>query len=144
MIGKTFGYSTVIAQAGGGKNSSWLVRCVCGNERVVDRPNLKKGNSCGCQRPLLTSIRRKRHGETGSRLWTIWVSMRQRAGRRKYWLHVDVCPEWESYEIFRDWALANGYEDRLTIDRRDGEKGYYPDNCRWVTYLVQRHNRRSL
>jgi hypothetical protein len=57
---------------------------------------------------------------------------------------IKVCPEWASLETFREWALANGYADNLTIDRfpdRDGN--YEPNNCRWVTIQEQQKNRRS-
>jgi hypothetical protein len=55
---------------------------------------------------------------------------------------ITVCDEWlHDYMVFREWALANGYEDHLTIDRIDGTKGYSPDNCRWATYHEQNLNR---
>jgi hypothetical protein len=48
--------------------------------------------------------------------------------------------EWPDYGSFRDWALANGYQDDLSIDRIDGTKGYSAKNCRWATAKEQRHN----
>jgi hypothetical protein len=55
---------------------------------------------------------------------------------------ITVCDEWlHDYMAFREWALANGYEEHLTIDRIDGTKGYSPDNCRWATYHEQNLNR---
>jgi hypothetical protein len=54
---------------------------------------------------------------------------------------IRVCEEWDSYEAFRDWSLANGYAAGLTIDRRDNDKGYSPDNCRWVTQADNLRNR---
>ena len=46
---------------------------------------------------------------------------------------VRVCDEWCDYENFKAWALDNGYQDNLSIDRIDPSKGYSPDNCRWIT-----------
>ena len=59
-----------------------------------------------------------------------------------------VCDEWRhSFQAFCDWAIENGYELRdgkakLTIDRRNNDHGYEPDNCQWVTYTIQNLNRR--
>jgi hypothetical protein len=54
-----------------------------------------------------------------------------------------VCPEWrDSFEPFRDWALANGYADHLTLDRIDPNGYYEPNNCRWIELAEQSSNRR--
>lgn len=56
---------------------------------------------------------------------------------------ITVCDEWQNYEAYRDWALANGYKDGLTIDRIDVDGNYCPENCRWVTSYVQSNNKRN-
>ena len=51
-------------------------------------------------------------------------------------------PEWENYSVFAAWAIANGYADSLSIDRRENDGDYEPGNCRWVTNKVQTRNTR--
>jgi hypothetical protein len=51
-----------------------------------------------------------------------------------------VCPEWHDIHIFIEWALLNGWEKGLTLERKDSNKNYCPTNCIWATYLVQGRN----
>jgi hypothetical protein len=91
------------------------------------------------------------HGQSRTRLYRIWSKMRSRCRGthskvvEKYYSDrgITVCDEWDrSFSAFRDWALANGYSDTLTIDRRESHKGYSPDNCRWATRHQQSLNRK--
>ena len=83
-------------------------------------------------------------------LYRKWVSARSRCynpNNLRYPLYggrgVRMCDEWlMSYESFARWAYANGYETGLSLDRIDNDKGYSPDNCRFVTLDEQKRNRR--
>ena len=55
---------------------------------------------------------------------------------------ISVCDKWRnSYTEFKEWALKNGYEKDLTIDRIDYKGDYEPNNCRWVNVDVQANNK---
>ena len=90
------------------------------------------------------------HDMSRGRLYKIWQGMRQRcenpngSGFFRYGgANIKVCDEWASFEVFRDWAFANGYQDNLTIDRINNDLGYRPDNCRWASSKEQSHNRKD-
>ena len=54
-----------------------------------------------------------------------------------------MCDEWRySFDLFKQWALKNGYVDNLFIDRKDNDKEYAPYNCRFVNRCTQNQNRR--
>lgn len=83
-------------------------------------------------------------GETETRLYQIWVAMRYRCNNknnRHYGAKgINVCKDWNDFNNFKAWSLAQGYNDSLTIDRIDNCKGYCPDNCRWVDNYIQHNN----
>lgn len=90
------------------------------------------------------------HGMKGTRLYRIYYSMINRCYNPKDKYHVEcyynkgirVCDEWlNDNKSFFDWAMNNGYDDSLTIDRIDNNKGYSPSNCRWVITFEQNKNK---
>jgi hypothetical protein len=88
-----------------------------------------------------------KHGESrrGQRthLWKSWRKMRERAKRYEGYEHVTVYDKWNDFETFRNWALNNGYEEGLSLDRINNDEGYYPHNCRWIPREKQNSNRRT-
>lgn len=150
LTGKRFGYWIVIERAANNEHGGvrWRCRCDCGNERIVGAQALKRGTSksCGCHKNDYNRV----HGGKGTRLYEIWRHMRYRCENPKNQAYekygargITVCEEWHDFAEFRRWALANGYEDSLSIDRIDNDKGYRPDNCRWATSKTQMNNRRT-
>lgn len=54
---------------------------------------------------------------------------------------ITVCKEWQDYSNFKKWSINNGYRDGLSIDRKENDKNYEPNNCRWVTKQQNSFNR---
>lgn len=154
LTGQRFGRLTVIKRVeNNGKKVMWLCRCDCGNETTVFSGYLRNGDtkSCGCLSKDKLRERRFKHGESRkTRLYNIWIHIKHRTSgkanekRTKKWYtdkNIKMCEEWSDFRNFRDWANANGYDDSLTIDRIDGNKGYSPENCRWVDWKTQTRNK---
>lgn len=149
LIGQRFGRLTVIGMGERAKDGRprWVCKCDCG--KIKDKPVLTSSlhsgrtTSCGCKYFESNKHANLRHGMKHERIYTIWLGMRQRCKRDKNYANITICKEWDLFENFRDWALANGYADALTIDRINNEFGYCPENCRWVSFKVQENNRRN-
>lgn len=158
LTGLRFGRLVVLGQEGRTKGGKllWKCQCDCGNIKYTTRDHLgKDANSCGCLRKEVSANISKTHGESNTRLYNLWCSMRQRCteGGAERTIYYDrgirVCDEWQTYEPFRDWALANGYDKTAkrgatTIDRIDNDKGYSPENCRFVTQTENARNKRNI
>ena len=62
----------------------------------------------------------------------------------KYYSNISYCAEWNDFNIFKKWSLENGYLPELELDRKDNNKGYSPDNCRWTDRSTQVQNTRVI
>ncbi|WP_312130157.1 hypothetical protein [Lysinibacillus capsici] len=144
-------FSHIYASPSGNRRPYWKVRCTCGNETVKSAYDVYSGHtkSCGCLHKTNTSKARKKHGEADTRLYYIWENMKKRCYNPKSDRYenygargIKVCDEWlEDYSNFSEWAHASGYEKHLTIERKDLNQNYCPENCTWITHKEQAQNR---
>lgn len=153
MTGQRFGKLAVIEFAGMNHEGSamWKCICDCGKDTVVRGYTLRRGDtqSCGCFIGEAASVRNATHRMTKTRLYVCWKSMKSRcyyendvAFERYGGRGIKVSKEWrDDFLAFREWALKNGYEDNLTLDRIDSNGNYEPNNCRWLTLAAQQSNR---
>lgn len=143
--GQKFGKWTVLEKSS--KSKKWVCRCECGNIKEVVGAQLRNGTStnCGCVGGHY------KHGLKGTRIYNIWNAMKQRCnnpnteGFKNYGGRgIKVCEEWEKdVKSFHDWAINNGYEDNLTLERNDINGNYEPFNCSWKTMKEQANNKRN-
>lgn len=161
LTGQRFGRLTPIEWTGkktkSGHNYIWLCKCDCGNYVEVSTGDLRSGStvSCGCYTRDRMSKLNRTHGGRKERLYLVWMDMRRRCRDPKDVEYenyggrgISVCDEWQSYEPFRAWAMSHGYDEtakqgQCTLDRIDTNKGYYPENCRFVDMKVQCNNKRN-
>lgn len=129
-----------------------MFRCKCGNEKVMRIYNVKSGKTktCGCTRSAAKTIHGHSVKENGkeSSLYKRWHAMKYRCNNpnsvdypRYGGRGITICEEWYDFTVFVKWAENVGYAPHLTLDRKNNNKGYNPNNCRWVTQNVQSANK---
>ena len=143
------------------KRQLWTLRCVhCGLvKQTYNGKDYVKGKNhgiCKCQHTKKLYSEKpqkiKKAKMQDHPLYCRWENMKSRCYRKSDKDYpnyggrgITMCDEWRyDFWAFADWAMENGYRDGLTIDRKDNDKGYSPDNCRWITRYEQNQNKRNI
>jgi hypothetical protein len=152
LTGRKFGKLTALRREGtrvgpkGATRPLWLVRCDCGQEKVVVGANLRSGQttSCGCSQ--------RKHGMYGTAEYTTWKSMFQRCFNPKTERFpsyggrgITVCGRWMGDGGFQRFLEDMGRRPSPdhSLDRIDANGNYEPGNCRWATTVEQARNKRT-
>lgn len=150
LTGKSFGTLTVISRVfkGDGK-VHWNCQCTCGFIFSTRQDQLKQENNkyCRCDKRQRERIM---HGQSKHKLYAVWEAIVGRCYNLnspvyKYYgaRGIEMSDEWRNdASVFINWCLDNGWREGLQIDRADNNRGYFPDNCRFVTAKQNMRNTR--
>lgn len=154
LEGKKLGRLFVIETASSDRNGiKWLCKCDCGNYTIALSRSLAKGTttSCGCYGKEQRAKASKKHGHSGrsnadtTPTYKTWSSMKRRCKDKNHCNHasyydkgIKVCERWEDFTNFLE-DMGERPEGK-TLDRIDGDKGYYKENCKWSTPKEQANN----
>lgn len=119
--------------------------CDCGNITILVCSSVKYGStqSCGCYVKEFISSLNKKHGFRHHPLYPVWLNIKTRCNNKNSTKYKDyggrgisICDEWKNdFVSFHNWAIDNGWERGLQIDRINNDGNYEPSNCQWVTNL---------
>lgn len=133
------------------RNAIWRFRCDCGAELVARTGNVRNGStqSCGCLLERVAGMHTLSHGMKGSPEYDIWCGMKQRCGYEKHehfaeygGRGIKICERWlHSFENFLA-DMGRRPSTKHTLDRKDNDLDYGPENCCWATRKDQSRNQR--
>ncbi|WP_239700368.1 AP2 domain-containing protein [Mammaliicoccus sp. D-M17] len=155
IIGKQFNYLKVLEYSGKNKHKKKLYNCLCtrcGNEKVMIGTEVKNGysKSCGCLSRDIAKNRSTSHGMSKTLIYSKWKGMKKRCYQKTYQYYnsyggrgITMCDEWKNdFSAFYNDMGDIPFEG-AELDRIDNDKGYYKENCRWVSHKENTNNRRK-
>lgn len=152
LSGKKFGRLVAVRPSGKrGRMTMWLCKCDCGKEHIARGTHLTTGRikSCGCFQDECRIKTHTTHGRTHTAEYRAWRLMIGRCldpknnGFKYYGERgIKICSRWMDFEnFFADMGLKPS--SRHSLDRKNCNGNYEPDNCRWATAVEQQNNKRN-
>lgn len=143
LTGKKFEKLFVLERFGNKFPVRWTCVCDCGNASHPSSQALRNGlaKSCGCliKEKLKSGVLRSKGRAKHKKLYKVWDTMKQRCSNpnhknfKRYGERgISFCEKWKSFDVFFE-EIGYLWEDGLSIDRIDNDKGYCKENCRWIT-----------
>jgi hypothetical protein len=148
QVNQRFGLLRVLSFCG----KDVVCECECGSIKKYIKGNLISNNTtnCGCDKSRKLISRSTKHGMSNTKIYKIYLGMKSRCyNPNEYsykWygkLGITVCDEWlgeNGFINFYNWAMNSGYVSGLSIERKNVDKGYSPDNCTWIDIDKQHEN----
>lgn len=146
IVGKRQGNLVVLSHFKKGKSNSnyFCCQCDCGRISEVRANHFFNDKQTTCGR----YHKKYENSKIGEKLYNTWNRMIHRCydpKNHKYYRYgargISVCDEWKTdYDTFYNWAMNNGYQEGLSIDRINNDENYEPSNCRWATRKQQQRN----
>lgn len=158
--GNIYGHIEVLEKTDKRKRGYVVYKCKCNKCGKIFENSLQNYRrrsklgintmTCGCYNRHYNIF--YKNGLSNTRLRYIYDNMKSRCLNRKNKGYknyggrgIKICDEWlnhkNGFENFYSWAMDNGYEESLSIDRIDVNGNYEPDNCRWATFQEQMNNK---
>lgn len=151
MLGQRFGRLLVVKEGLAiNSNKHWFCVCDCGMEKLVSRCNLIQSHStsCGCFHRERTGDSHRTHGKSKTRTYKIWKGMRGRCLNKnnpeykRYGARgISFSARWNKFEAFLE--DMGECPEKMSIERVNNNKGYFPSNCKWATAKEQARNTRA-
>lgn len=156
LTGKVYGKLIVVGRVHNkGKYPAWLCKCECGNEHIVLGTSLQQGNvtSCGCYHREIASITNIKHQKSKDKIYKEWSGIKTRCFNEKFYKYKDyggrgitMCDRWrDSFEAFYEDVskLPHFGEKGYSINRKNNDGNYEPDNVEWADKITQANNKRN-